>query len=444
MRPEPPCETKKRFVLNTFGSLGDLHPYIALALELRKRGHAPVIAANAAHRGPVEAEDIPFRPVRPDVGDFGDESALMRKVMDLKTGPEFVIRELLMPKLRESYADLAVACEDADVLVSHPMTMSAPLVAEKMRPEGLGWASIGIAPSVFLSAYDPPVFAPAPWLRSLRVLGPGFYGVLLNLIKKSTRSWVAPWHQFRAELGLPPTALNPMFEGQFSSELVLALFSSLIAAPQPDWPPQTVVTGFPFYDRNRNAAGMYATVDEFLNAGEPPIVFTLGSAAVMDAGEFYTQSAEAARKLQKRALLIVGRDPRNRPSILSTEIIAVEYAPFSQIFPRAAVVVHQGGIGTTAQALRAGKPMLLVPFGFDQPDNSARSVRLGLARSIPRKSYSAEIATRELRRLLADECYLAKATEASRQITSENGVGRACDELESLARSLNRRTDHPS
>ena len=105
--------TGKRIVLATFGSLGDLHPYIALALELRARGHQAVIAANGAHRRPVEAEGVAFHPVRPDVLDFGDERALMKKVMDLRKGPEFVIRQLLMPNLRASYEDLSAACDGA-------------------------------------------------------------------------------------------------------------------------------------------------------------------------------------------------------------------------------------------------------------------------------------------------------------------------------------------
>ncbi len=428
-------ESKKRFVLVTFGSLGDLHPYMALALELYARGHEAIIAANAAHRHRVEAEGIAFHAVRPDVGDFGNETALMHKVMDLKTGPEFVIRELLMPKLRESYADISAACEGADLLVTHPLTLTAPLVAAKMRDRGLAWASVGIAPSVFLSAYDPPVFAPAPWLRGLRVFGPGFYGVLLRLIKGSVRSWVEPWHRFRSELGLPPTEANPMFDGQFSPELVLALFSPLLAAPQPDWPPHTVMTGFPFYDGRREEESLDPALEAFLNAGEPPIVFTLGSAAVMDAGDFYAQSAEAAKSLGRRVLLLVGRNPANRPANLPQNSAAFEYAPYSLVFPRAAAIVHQGGIGTTAQALRAARPMLVVPFGFDQPDNAARLVRLGVARTLPRLRYNVASATSELKALLKGGEYAQRATEVARQIQTDDGAKKACDAMETLLKN---------
>ncbi len=422
----------RRVVLLTFGSLGDLHPYIALALELRVRGHRPVIAANGSHRPIVEAEGIPFHAVRPDISDFGTETDVMKKVMDLRAGPEYVIRKLLMPNLRASYDDITAVCAGADLLVSHPLTLAAPLVAEKKRAEGMAWASIGIAPSAFLSAYDPPVFAPAQGLIHLRVLGPGFYGKLLRVLTGSTRSWVEPWHTFRKEIDLPPTSVNPMFDGQFSPQLVLALFSPLLAAPQSDWPAHTVVTGFPFYDRRGREASLSPDLEAFLAAGEPPIVFTLGSSAVMDAGNFYAQSAEAAWRLGKRAVLLVGRDPRNRPDAPTEGVGVFEYAPFSLVLPRAAAVVHQGGVGTTAQAMRSGRPMLVVPFAFDQPDNAARVTRLGIARTLSRSRYTTDHATRELKALLSDTRYAQRAADVSRQVQAENGAGAACDALETL------------
>jgi len=282
----------------------------------------------------------------------------MKKVMDLRNGPEYVIRELLMPHLRNSYDDVTTACAGADLLVSHPLTFAAPLVAEVMGQHGLAWASVGIAPSVFLSAFDPPVFAPFPGLIRLRILGAGFYGKLLENVKNSTRSWVEPWYQIRAQLRLPSTTKNPMFDGQFSSQLVLAMFSSALAKPQPDWPANTVQTGFPLYDGSADDEKLDSELSAFLTQGDPPIIFTLGSAAVMDAGDYYSESINAAKQLGKRALLLIGSDPRNLPGELPEGVAAFQYAPYSKVFPHGVAIVHQGGIGTTAQALRAGRPML--------------------------------------------------------------------------------------
>ena len=236
--------------------------------------------------------------------------------------------------------------------------------------------------------------------------------------------------RLRAELGLPP-GVNPMFEGQHSPGLVLALFSGLLGAPQPDWPPNTRVTGFLFYDRLEKGQGLSVELARFLDAGPPPIVFTLGTSAVMNAGNFYVESAAAAKELGRRAVLLVGLDLGNLPpGALPAGVAAFDYAPFSELFPRAAAIVHQGGAGTTAQAMRAGRPMLVVPFAHDQQDNAARVERLGIARQVGRTKYTARRVAAELRALLEDGRYAAKAEEVGRRIRSEDGVAAACDAIE--------------
>jgi UDP:flavonoid glycosyltransferase YjiC (YdhE family) len=238
----------------------------------------------------------------------------------------------------------------------------------------------------------------------------------------------------RAEVGLPPTSDTPLFEGQYSPSLVLAMFSKLLADRQPDWPRQAVITGFPFYDRD-GAAGMPPELVHFLDAGPPPLVFTLGSSAVVDAGPFYEHSVAAAKRLGRRAVLLVGKNPRNQPASLPEGIVAFAYAPYSETFPRAAVIVHQGGIGTTAQAMRSGRPMLVMPYAHDQPDNAERVKRLGIARTIARHRYTPARATAELRHLLDNPVYGPRAAEVGQQIQREDGVGAACDALEGLLRA---------
>ena len=419
-------------MLATFGSLGDLHPYLAVAQALRRRGHRPLVAATDVHRAAVEAEGLPFAALRPDAAAFGDERTAMERALDPVDGPEFLVREVLMSHLREAFDDLDAACDGADLLVSHPFTFAAPLVAERRRGQGLAWASVAITPSVLLSAYDPAVFAPAPWLRHLRPLGPRFHRLLLKAVRERTRGWMTPWHVLRRELGLPATSAHPLFDAPLSPELVLALFSPLFAAPQPDWPEQTVTTGFVAAARRGEADALDPAIAAFLAAGDAPLVFTLGSAAVLGAGDFYEQSAEAARRLGRRALLLVGSDPRNRPARTSPDILLADYLPHWQVFPRAAAIVHQGGIGTTAQALLAGRPTLVVPFGFDQPDNAARLVRLGVARSIARRDYDAGRAARALQALLDDPAYARRAAGLAPRIAAEDGVRNACDAIERL------------
>ena len=163
-------------------------------------------------------------------------------------------------------------------------------------------------------------------------------------------------------------------------------------------------------------------------AGEAPIVFTLGSAAVQIAGDFYTESLAAVQKLGCRAVFLVGDLKLETPS----NVIAADYAPYSQLFPHAKAVVHQGGVGTIAQVLRAGVPMLVVPFSYDQPDNAARVVRLGVGRTIARKKYRQDTAIKELQLLLKDPQYKTKASEIAQIIRTENGVETACNEIEAF------------
>lgn len=431
--PEPTASpgprTGRRIVLTTLGSLGDLHPYIALALGLKARGHDPVIATSEGYRRKVEPLGIGFRPLRPDEPDWTADPDLMARLMDARKGGEVVIREYVMPNLRQTFEDTLAAVEGADLVVSHVITFATRLAAEH---RGIRWASSMLQPFGFFSAHDPPVLAPGPYLAWFRPLGPRFYRAVFRFARSVSRTWSEPWHALRAELGLPPGP-DPLFEGQHAPALVLALFSRLLAEKQPDWPPQTVVTGFPFYDRG-DEPGMPEGLAEFLDAGPPPIVFTLGSSAVRDAGRFYAEGAAAAKGLGRRAVLLIGKDPRNRLDSLPEGVAAFEYAPYSELFPRAAAIVHQGGVGTTAQAMRAGKPMLVMPYSHDQPDNAARMRRLGVGRAISRGRFTASRAAAELGKLLADRRYARKAAEVGEQVRREDGIGTACDAIEAVMR----------
>src|SRR6516164_4992690 len=267
---EPGASFRRRIVLTTFGSLGDLHPYLAVAPGLQARGHEAVIATSGYYRQKVEALDLGFRAVRPDHPGPEADPDLMRRIMDRRTGSEFVIRELMMSVVRESYEDTLAASDGADLLVSHMLTVTTRLVAEK---RGIPWASTFLQPLGLFSVYDPPAVPQAPFLAKLRFLGPTFHRLLFWCAKRSVRSWSEPWHRLRAEVGLPRTSTSPLFEGQHSPLLVLALFSKLLADEQPDWPRQAVLSGFPFYDRD-GEAGMLPELSNFLNAGPPPLVFT--------------------------------------------------------------------------------------------------------------------------------------------------------------------------
>jgi UDP:flavonoid glycosyltransferase YjiC (YdhE family) len=422
-----PGHPRKRIVVTTFGSLGDLHPYLAVALGLRARGHDVIVATGECYRHKIEALGLGFRAVRPDCAWVADP-AVVRRLSHPRWGLVRVAREVVLPALRESYEDTWAATEGADLLVANQAALASRLVAEK---RGLPWASAMHVPVVLFSAYDPPLVPGFPALSKwLRPLGPAFWKRLTGFVKWATRPWARPLDRLRAELGLPPAPdANPLTDGH-APRLHLALFSDRLAGPQPDWPPQTVATGFPWYDRH-GEAGLPPALARFLDAGPPPVVFTLGTAVAADAGPFYEHSAAAARRLGRRAVLIL-HEPRNRPRDLPEGVAAFDYAPFSELFPRAAAVVHHGGIGTTGLALRSGRPMLVMPCAWDQPDNAERAARLGVARTLARRRYTPARVAAELRRLLDDPSYSRRASEVGEQVRQEDGVRAACDALERL------------
>lgn len=433
---------QERIILTTHGSLGDLHPYIAIAIELQSRGNKVVLATDELYRPRVEGAGIEFYSIRPDSSSLNRQQRreIVRKGMERERGTEYVIRELILPHLKSSYEDLMRAVRGASLLVTHPISFAGPIVAEKT---GIPWISSVLSPMSFLSVFDPPVL-PTKTYSSFRVLGPYVNQLLFNLGKLRRKHWSDPIRQLRTELGLS-TQGDPLFDNPYSPELVLALFSQVFAPPQRDWPKQTRATGFVFYDRYTQSE-VAPELLEFLETGEPPIVFTLGSSAVFDAGNFYMESAVAAKQLGYRAILLVGEDERNVPKyLLSDRIVAFNYAPYSLVFPRAAAIVHQGGIGTTAQALKAGKPMLVVPYSHDQFDNAARTEKLGIAKTIEREFYYADRVIYTLQNLLKQQIYTNKAMSIRDSIEKENGVEVACNLIENvIVRSClatNRRAD---
>src|SRR5215471_16062960 len=413
----------KQILFCAFGSLGDVYPVLALAREMKQRGHSPVVATNAVYRQLVESEGVEFHPVRPDV-DVSDP-AILRRAMDRRNGARYIFGELILPSIRETYQDTVAAANGADMIVTHPVTLAALVFARKSN---IPWTSVALSPVSLFSVYDPPVFTGVPFAEKLATFGPAFQRVFLKTMAFLLEPIWKPFRALEKDLGLPPLP-NPLIWPP-QANLVLGLFSPVLGAPQRDWPSTAYAAGFPFFEHGN---GNSVELQRFLDAGEPPIVFTLGSAAVGAAGDFFEQSAEAAHSLGQRAVLLVGRDPRNQPvGKLPQRVIAVPYAPHAAVFPRASVIVHQGGIGTTGEAMRAGRPMLVVHYSHDQPDHAVRLTRLGIARRLPRERYNASTAVQQIQALLQDPNYAVRAADIGTRISKEKGVATASDLLQDL------------
>src|SRR5829696_426580 len=188
-----------RIILNTFGSFGDIHPYMAIAMELRRRRHVPVIASMEIYREKVEGAGLEFVPVRPNIPQPKEQDAeLIEKIMEPKTGPRFLMEQLVFPAVRDSYADLLQAVAGADLLVTHPAAPAGPLVGRKT---GMPWISTVLAPLSFFSVYDPPIPPVMQWtMRVFSLLGTRFLKLFFDVMKREYKA--KPIADFRAELGL--------------------------------------------------------------------------------------------------------------------------------------------------------------------------------------------------------------------------------------------------
>jgi rhamnosyltransferase subunit B len=421
------------------GSLGDLHPFIALGRALRDLGVNAVIACSPEYRTKVEAAGVAHHPLRPGFDDVQRELGMDRAQLTraVVKHSRFLFRKLMLPSLGAAYEDMMKATEGADLILSSSLAFAARLAAEKRE---IPWIAVVLQPMMFLSSYDPPVIAGAEALSALlRAMGPTPTRFALWIIKRTVNVLFRPLRALRADLGLAPSAQNPLFEGQFAKGGAIGLYSRLLGDVQPDYPHPTSIVGFATFDaENGSSVGLDPALQAFLDAGAAPLVFTLGSLIVNSPGRFYEHGVRAALILRRRVVLLVGGEAGGEFAHLqSAEVFIAAYAPHSALFPRAAAIVHHGGIGTLAQALRSGRPQLIVPHFADQPDNAARARRLGVARILPPRRFSAAAASRHLARLLGEDRYLEQARIIGEALSAEDGAARAArivlDTLEDLS-----------
>jgi UDP:flavonoid glycosyltransferase YjiC (YdhE family) len=343
----------------------------------------------------------------------------------------FLFDKVMLPHLESSTRQLLAAANGAAAIVGGTFAAGATIVADKLA---LPFVSVALQPLAVLSAYDPPVLPGVPFLTPAAG-GPRLWlnRAMLGLAQRRLRRWAGHANLVRAALDLPPTALNPFLFAGRKGALGIGLFSPVLSPRQPDAPANFDVVGYAPYDSEGGGqAALAVELADFLAAGPPPIVFTLGSFAVEAPGDFYRHSVQAAQALGRRAVLLVG--PRGDLSVAdgAPGAIAVRYAPFSLLFPRAAAIVHQGGVGTTQQALRAGKPQLVVPHLGDQYDNAARIARLGVGAAISRGDYAAARVAQVLRRLLDEPAAAQRAAEIGAVAAQEDGAAAAAERIEQL------------
>jgi UDP:flavonoid glycosyltransferase YjiC (YdhE family) len=294
---------------------------------------------------------------------------------------------------------------------------------------GLRYASVGFAPSVIRSVEAPPRLPYLPWLRHApRAVRAGLLWLLDTAVADPLMA--PPVNALRTRLGLPPVR-GIIRQWWYSPTLNLCLWPAAFGARQNDWPAHSVLTGFPLWDESSDAP-LPPDVAQFLaQPGGAPIVFTPGS-AMRFGQDFFEAAVGACQKLQRRGLLLT-RYPEQLPSTLPGGVMHAAYAPFSQLLPHTAALVHHGGIGTTSQALGAGVPQLVMPMAHDQFDNADRVKRLGLGDWLPRHRFSAANVAARLQHVLGDAGVAAAAQRWSHQQSqAPDGCDAAARVLEAL------------
>ena len=336
-----------RMILIAIGSSGDVHPILGIAEELAHRSHEVIVMTNPSFESLVKRLGFDFRPLgtSAEFDAVADDPDVWHPVR----GFRLLARWAMLHTMRPIYKLLQELYLPGKTVVAAPLTAFGARIAQ----EKLG-----------ISLADP-------------------------VVDRETNA-------FRRALGLCPVH-RLLDRWCHSPERVIGLFPDWYAPPQADWPPNTRLTGFPLWDESV-VVPHDAELQTFLQAQEPPLVFTPGS-AMRHGKEFFEVAATTTRQLNQRAIFL-SRHTAHIPANLPAGIVHFPYVPFSQLLPQAAALVHHGGIGSTAQALAAGIPQLIMAMAYDQPDNAQRVARLGVGGGLFRHQFRAPRVAKMLDRWL--------------------------------------------
>lgn len=407
-------------VLATVGSAGDVAPIVALGTVLAGRGHRVTVLTNPHFRAMVEGAGLELAPIGTAAG--YDRALANPDMWHPTRGLGAIARAAILPAMRPMYDYLAGLDPARTVLAATALAFGPRLAQERL---GFRLVTLHLQPAPLLSAYDNPEMAGVRLPDWLPVRTQAWR------LELGERRFVDPLltpglGAFRAELGLPPVS-RVLGRWIHSPDTAVGLFPDWFAPPRPDWPANLVLAGFP-------GGGADTPLDPglaaFLADGEPPVVITLGSAMAHGA-RVLEEAVPAVRRVGRRAVVLTQfRD--QLPPRLPPEVRHVAWAPLERLLPRAAALIHHGGVGTAAQALAAGLPHLVVPFAHDQPDNANRLCRLGVAERVSPRVFRAPRAAAALRRLL-DPAVVARCAGYAERVDFRLAAARACDVIEATA-----------
>jgi UDP:flavonoid glycosyltransferase YjiC (YdhE family) len=409
-------------LLAPVGSHGDVHPFCGIGAAMLRRGHRVTMFTNGAFEPLARRVGLDFVPV-------GTAEQFAQIVSD----PDLWHPTKGWQKVFNSIAELTPLQYDAmksrvtpgdTVMVGATLAFGARVLQEEL---GTPMATVHLQPSIMRSVYETPKVPGMPPIRN----APRWVKRLTFAIADRfvlDRYIGGPLNEFRAGKGLPRVR-NITSEWWHSPDRVIGLFPEWFAAPQPDWPRQTRLTGFPLFDE-KGLEPLSEDLQRFLDAGDKPVAFTPGS-AMFHGREFFEAAAEACRILGRRGILLT-RHAEHVPPRLPEGVIHVKYAPFSELLPRCAALVHHGGIGTMSQAMAAGVPQLVQPMSHDQPDNAERVGRMGVGAELAPKTFRGPRVAETLRVLIESPDVAAKCRDVAARFSTARPIEQTCDLIEGL------------
>lgn len=394
-------------LIATGGTLGDIYPFLRLALALQARGaqvcfYAPSVHAELVRQAGVDAVGL---------GTEADYLAAIDNPAMWDSRKGFGIAWHASTSAMDQLLQLLLALDGSQptAMLVHPLAMPVAAIAQALRP---GWQLVGcaLAPSNLRTHHGPQMLGPMPIPRWMpKMLRRGLWRLTeAALLDPVTLPGI---NAQRARHGLAPVRCL-IDHLQSVPDLTLALWPAWFAPTQPDWPQPVLHTGFPLHDPQPDAP-LPADIQQFLAAGAPPLVVTAGTGQRF-AAALFTAALQASAALGLRCLLLTPHRAQI-PDHLPAGVAWAASLPLQQLLPQAAALVHHGGIGTTAEALRAGTRQLVIPRAFDQFDNAARVCALGCGLQLAHRRVGPGTLQRRLSRLLASAAIASRCAALARR-----------------------------
>lgn len=408
------------FILAAFGTTGDINPYVALGLALKKRGYKVKFLANGFFKDLVEKQGLHFV----EVGTASDFLKIVghRSFFHPRKAFNFVSRHMIIGNMRKYYNAVLQEVNSRSIIISQSFGPALRIIHEKYS---IPYISVNLQPFSFWSFKHPPVY---PGFKFPENIPLTLKRRVLQIVNKFyiDPKFASGINPFLKELGLP-VYKNYFSEWLYSPQMVIGAFPAWFAQPSEDWPAHTHLTGFIAMNEQNE---LNSEIQGFLSMGKPPLIFTFGS-SMKGTGSLFKAAIKVTKYLKMRAIFITSNPAAINPDP-GSDFLITGYVPFRSLFPYAEAIIHHGGIGTIAHALAAGKPQLMVPFAHDQPDNAYRAAKLGVGLTLSPKEFMKDVMKLKLKYLLESESIRLRCSKYSAMINFEESIENMVNSIENF------------